>query len=161
MMRVAVADVGTNSTHLLIAETRSGADPEAAWGGFRVLDALKDRTRLGECLDAEGNITGEGYARLARSLGRFRQLAASQGILELRAYATSAMRGAPNGEAVAARLRSEVGVYPVIISGEREGQLTYLGAAGSVQFGPDNLLLDLGGGSLELVRGGPPRLNGS
>lgn len=155
MMRVAVADIGTNSTHLLIAETRSGADRGADSGGFRVLDALKDRTRLGECLDAEGNITGEGYARLARSLGRFRDLATSQGVSELRAYATSAMRGAPNGEAVAARLRSEVGVYPVIISGEREGRLTYLGAAGSVHFGPDNLLLDLGGGSLELVRGGP------
>ncbi len=155
MMRVAVADVGTNSTHLLIAEARSGAGSEASSGSFRVLDALKDRTRLGECLDAEGNITGEGYARLARSLGRFRDLAASQGILELRAYATSAMRGAPNGEEMAARLRAEVGVYPVIISGEREGRLTYLGAAGSVQFGLDNLLLDLGGGSLELVRGGP------
>ncbi len=149
-MRVAVADVGTNSTHLLIAETR----PEGASGGFRVLDALKDRTRLGECLDAQGNVTEEGYTRLAHSLGRFRDLAASQGVSELRAYATSAMRGAPNGEAVAERLRSEVGVYPVIISGDREGQLTYLGAAGSVHFGPDNLLLDLGGGSLELVRGG-------
>ncbi|MGY2895232.1 Ppx/GppA phosphatase family protein [Deinococcus sp. UYEF24] len=146
MMRVAVADVGTNSTHLLIAEARPG--------GFRVLDALKDRTRLGECLDEENNITEEGYSRLAHSLRQFRELAASQGVQELRAYATSAMRGAPNGEAVAARLRAEVGVYPVIISGEREGQLTYLGAAGSVHFGPDNLLLDLGGGSLELARGG-------
>ena len=146
MMRVAVADVGTNSTHLLIAEARPG--------GFRVLDALKDRTRLGECLDENNNITEEGYARLAHSLRQFRELAASQGVQELRAYATSAMRGAPNGEAVAERLRAEVGVYPVIISGEREGQLTYLGAAGSVHFGPDNLLLDLGGGSLELARGG-------
>lgn len=147
MMRVAVADVGTNSTHLLIAEARPG--------GFRVLDALKDRTRLGECLDAAGNITEQGYGRLAHSLSRFKALAASQGVPELRAYATSAMRGAPNGEQVAERLRAEVGVYPVIISGEREGELTYLGAAGSVHFGPDNLLLDLGGGSLELVRGGP------
>ncbi|GGJ88171.1 exopolyphosphatase [Deinococcus aquiradiocola] len=131
----------------MIAETRPG--------GFRVLDALKDRTRLGECLDADGNVTEEGFERLAHSLERFRALAASQGIQELRAYATSAMRGAPNGEQVAQRLRAEVGVYPVIISGEREGQLTYLGASGSVHFGPDNVLLDLGGGSLELVRGGP------
>ena len=151
MTRVAVADIGTNSTHLLIAETRQGS----VSGGYRVLDSLKDRTRLGECLDAGGNVTEEGYSRLAHSLQRFRDLAASHSVPELRAYATSAMRGAPNGEAVAERLRSEVGVYPVIISGEREGQLTYLGAGGSVHFGPDNLLLDLGGGSLELVRGGP------
>ena len=145
MMRVAVADVGTNSTHLLVAEARPG--------GFWVLDALKDRTRLGEYLGAQGNITEEGYTRLSRTLRQFRELAASLGVPELRVYATSAMRGAPNGEAVAQRLLAEVGVYPVAISGEREGQLTYLGAAGSVQFGPDNLLLDLGGGSLELVRG--------
>ncbi|GGR25404.1 exopolyphosphatase [Deinococcus ruber] len=144
-MRVAVADVGTNSTHLLVAEARPG--------GFLVLDALKDRTRLGECLDAQGNITDEGYTRLSRTLRQFRELAASLGVPELRVYATSAMRGAPNGEEVAQRLQREVGVYPQIISGEREGRLTYLGAAGSVQFGSDNLLLDLGGGSLELVRG--------
>ncbi|MFC4454653.1 Ppx/GppA phosphatase family protein [Deinococcus sonorensis] len=144
MQRVAVADVGTNSCHLLIAEARPG--------GFRVLDSLKDRTRLGECLDAHG-ITAEGERRLAAALGRFRELATSLGAPELRVYATSAMRGAPNGEAVARRLREQIGVYPVIISGEREGQLTYLGAAGSVEFGSDNLLLDLGGGSLELARG--------
>lgn len=54
-MRVAVADVGTNSSHLLIAEALPGDA-----GGFRVIDTLKDRTRLGECLDTRGELTPEG-----------------------------------------------------------------------------------------------------
>ncbi|GAA5513484.1 exopolyphosphatase [Deinococcus carri] len=147
-MRVAVADVGTNSSHLLIAEARGE-------GGYRVLDALKDRTRLGECLDAAGNLTPEGEERLRAALTQFRALGTAAGVPEVQVYATSALREAPNGEAVALRMRERTGLYPVIISGEREGELTYLGAAHSVEFGADNVLLDLGGGSLELARGGP------
>jgi exopolyphosphatase / guanosine-5'-triphosphate,3'-diphosphate pyrophosphatase len=144
-MRVAVADIGTNSCHLLIAEAHGGS--------YRVLDALKERTRLGECLDEAGNLTPEGEARLLAALTQFQALAQAAGVKEVRAYATSALREAPNGLAVAERMREQCGVYPAPISGEREGVLTYLGAAHSVDFGPDNLLLDLGGGSLELARG--------
>ena len=151
-MKVAVADVGTNSSHLLIAEAQAGANQG---GDFRVLDALKDRTKLGECLDAAGNMTAEGENRLASAMTRFRELAAAAGVNEVRVYATSALREAPNGPEVAARIQARTGVYPSVISGEREGELTYLGVAHSVELGPDNVLLDLGGGSLEFVRGGP------
>ncbi|WP_019011831.1 Ppx/GppA phosphatase family protein [Deinococcus aquatilis] len=151
-MKVAVADVGTNSSHLLIAEAQAGANQG---GDFRVLDALKDRTKLGECLDAAGNMTPEGENRLASAMTRFRELAAAAGVNEVRVYATSALREAPNGPEVAARIQARTGVYPSVISGEREGELTYLGVAHSVELGPDNVLLDLGGGSLEFVRGGP------
>lgn len=146
-MRVAVVDIGTNSCHLLIAEAQGSS--------YRVIDSLKERTRLGECLDEQRNITPEGERRLTEALMKFQELAHAAQVSEVRAYATSAMREAPNGPEVAARVREASGVYPVMISGEREGQLTYLGAAHSVEFGPDNLLLDLGGGSLELARGGP------
>ncbi|WP_027483850.1 Ppx/GppA phosphatase family protein [Deinococcus pimensis] len=143
-MRVAVADVGTNSCHLLVAESRGG--------GYRVLDALKERTRLGECVE-DGLITPEGVARLEVALRRFKQLSQAAEVSALRVYATSAMREAANGEDVARHLRTSTGVYPQIVSGEREGALTYLGAASSVEFGDDNVLLDLGGGSLEIARG--------
>ncbi len=143
-MRVAVADIGTNSCHLLIAE-RLGSS-------YRVLDGLKERTRLGECLEG-GLMTAEGERRLTEALLKFQALAQSAGVSEVRAYATSAMREAGNGPEIAERVRAATGIYPIIISGEREGQLTYIGAAHSVEFGPDNLLLDLGGGSLELARG--------
>lgn len=144
-MRVAVADIGTNSCHLLIAQSTGS--------NYRVLDSLKERTRLGECLEG-GLLTPEGEERLRLALARFGQLAQAAGVQEVRAYATSAMRQAGNGQEVAQRMQEATGIYPIIISGEREGQLTYLGAAHSVEFGPDNLLLDLGGGSLELARGG-------
>lgn len=162
-MRVAVADVGTNSSHLLIAQslTPAGALDErgnpARSLGYRVLDALKDRTRLGDCLDASGRLTPEGEDRLAGALTHFQALSLAAGVPELRVYATSALREAPNGAEVAARMRERTGVFPLIIGGEREGELTYLGAAHSVDFGPDNVLLDLGGGSLEVARGGPER----
>ncbi|RTR27770.1 Ppx/GppA phosphatase family protein [Deinococcus radiophilus] len=144
-MRVAVADVGTNSTHLLIAEAQGGH--------YRVLDALKVRTRLGECLDERGHMTPQGEGRLREALLRFRELAGALEVPSVRVYATSALREAPNGPEIAERMRQETGVYPVIISGEREGRLTYLGASHAVDFGEDNVLLDLGGGSLEIVRG--------
>ncbi|MVN85873.1 HD domain-containing protein [Deinococcus sp. HMF7620] len=152
-MRVAVADVGTNSSHLLIAEAVTAGDV----GGYRVLDALKDRTRLGECLDAQGWLTPEGEDRLSSALTRFRALAAAAGVPEVHVSATSALREAPNGAAVASRMLARTGVYPAIISGEREGELTYLGAAHAVELADDNVLLDLGGGSLEFVRGDQAR----
>lgn len=147
-MRVAVADIGTNSCHLLIAEPQGSS--------YRVLDGLKERTRLGECLQ-DGLMTAEGEARLTAALEQFQVRARAAGVSEVRAYATSAMRQARNGPEIAARVQAATGIYPIIISGEREGQLTYLGAAHSAEFGPDNLLLDLGGGSLELARGDAQR----
>lgn len=147
-MRVAVADVGTNSSHLLIAEALPG---QAA--GFHVIDALKDRTRLGECLNERGELTPEGEDRLASALTRFRELAAGAGVADVRVYATSALREAPNGAEVAERVRARTGLYPAVISGQREGELTYLGVMQAVELGEDNVLLDLGGGSLEFVRG--------
>lgn len=145
-MRVAVADVGTNSTHLLVAEIQGDH--------YHVLDALKIRTRLGECLGEDGHMTEEGERRLREALAQFAELAKALDVTHLRVYATSALREAPNGPEIAERVKAATGLYPAIISGEREGRLTYLGASHSVNFGPDNLLLDLGGGSLEIVRGG-------
>lgn len=149
-MKVAVADVGTSSSHLLIAQTEGE-------NGYRVLDALKDTTRLGEYLAADGTLTAEGEDRLASALTRFRELALGAGAPEVRVYATSALREAPNGAAVAERMRERTGIYPTVISGEREGELTYLGVAHSVDLAGDNVLLDLGGGSLEFVRGNEQR----
>lgn len=147
-MRVAVADVGTNSSHLLIAEALPGEV-----GEYRVIDALKDRTRLGECLEPDGTLNPEGEDRLASALTQFRELASAAGVGDVRVYATSALREAPNGPEVAERVRGRTGLYPAVISGVREGELTYLGVSRSVELGPDNVLLDLGGGSLEFARG--------
>lgn len=148
-MKVAVADVGTSSSHLLIAKTSES--------GYHVMDALKIRTKLGECLDSRGHLTPEGEQRLREALAKFHELATSAGAPEVRVYATSALREAPNGTAVAERVLESTDVYPAIISGEREGELTYLGVAHSLELGNNNVLLDLGGGSLEIVQGNEKR----
>lgn len=157
-MKVAVADVGTNSSHLLIASrinTRSV--PISARYAFRAIDSHKSFTKLGECLDENGNINPEGQRRLAQALTEFAAMCQGEGISDLRVYATSALREAPNGQAVAKKMSEEVGIYPVIIDGQREGQLTYLGISSEIDLGADNLMLDLGGGSLEIARGNQSR----
>lgn len=142
-MRMAVADIGTNSSHLLVAEAHGGS--------YVVLDSLKVGTRLGECLEG-GRLTGEGVRRLVDAARQFSLLAEARGA-PLRVYATSALRESANQAAVLRGVKRETGVRILPISGEREGELTYRGAALSVTMAPDTLLLDLGGGSLELVRG--------
>lgn len=186
-MKVAAADIGTNSSHLLIVQgigdnplhnshqhdhqhnqtnpstqapkpqiyttQEDFRSPRQKNISFRILQSYKSRTKLGECLDEAGNITPEGEDRLAQALLDFRILAENHNISEVHVYATSAMREAPNGEAVAKRMQERTGLYPLIISGEQEGRLTYLGILHSLQLGNDNVILDLGGGSLELARG--------
>lgn len=142
-MRMAVADIGTNSSHLLVAEAHGGS--------YVVLDSLKVGTRLGECLE-DGRLNDEGVRRLVDAARQFSLLAEARGA-PLRVYATSALRESANQAAVLREVRRETGVRILPISGEREGELTYRGAALSVTMAPDTLLLDLGGGSLELVRG--------
>jgi exopolyphosphatase/guanosine-5'-triphosphate,3'-diphosphate pyrophosphatase len=149
-MRVAIADVGTNSSHLIIAEFDRDAILSAP--RYQIVDSLRDQTRLGEHLE-DGRLSEEGYERLRLAMERIRDLAAANRVTDTLVYATSALREASNGRAVVERIRADTQVPIEIISGEREGELTYLGAAGSLPFHGPTLLLDLGGGSLELVKG--------
>ncbi|GGJ56245.1 Ppx/GppA phosphatase family protein [Deinococcus roseus] len=146
-MRVAIADVGTNSCHLLIGEFKTGQV-----SSYHIIESLKDRTRLGEHLQ-EGRLTEEGYERLKTALSRFKVIAEVNEVSDFVVYATSATRDAENGPEVVQRLHEEIGVNMQVISGQKEGELTYMGAASSVEFAERNLLLDLGGGSLEVVLG--------
>ncbi|GEM49368.1 Ppx/GppA phosphatase family protein [Deinococcus cellulosilyticus] len=146
-MRVAIADVGTNSCHLLIGEFKTGQV-----SSYHIIESLKDRTRLGECLQ-NGRLTDEGYEKLKTALARFKVIAEVNEVSDFVVYATSATRDAENGPEIVKRLQDEIGVNMQIISGEKEGELTYMGAASSVEFSERNLLLDLGGGSLEIVLG--------
>lgn len=146
-MRVAIVDVGTNSCHLLIGEFKTGQV-----SSYHIIESLKDRTRLGECLQ-DGKLTEEGYERLKTALSKFKVIAEVSEVSDFVVYATSATRDAENGPEVVKRLQEEIGVNVQIISGEKEGELTYMGAASSVEFSERNILLDLGGGSLEIVLG--------
>jgi exopolyphosphatase/guanosine-5'-triphosphate,3'-diphosphate pyrophosphatase len=148
MTRVAVVDVGTNSTRLLIADV--GAD-----GAVRELDRRSIVTRLGEGLEATGALGDEPRARVFRALDGYAAAIAEQGCEVRSAVLTSAVRDASNGDEFTARVREDYGLDAATISGDEEARLTYLGATvARDREDPSTLLVvDIGGGSTELIAG--------
>ncbi len=144
--RVAAIDIGTNSTHLLIA----AVDP--ALHSFRVLLAEKSTTRLGD-RDAEtGAITPEALERAFQALRQFRDLAESHGVEQIITGATSAVREAPNGREFMHTLQEHLGLEVDLISGPEEARLIYLGVLSSMALGENpHYIIDIGGGSTELI----------
>jgi exopolyphosphatase/guanosine-5'-triphosphate,3'-diphosphate pyrophosphatase len=147
-MRVAVIDIGTNSTRLLIADLAGG----------RVTDELQREskvTRLGAGVDREGHLNRDSIARVHATLDRYKtkidELDAERRIAVL----TSAVRDAANGREFAAGVEERYGLEAHVIPGEEEARLTYLGATSERD--PDDptptLIVDIGGGSTEFVIG--------
>jgi exopolyphosphatase / guanosine-5'-triphosphate,3'-diphosphate pyrophosphatase len=147
MTRVAVVDIGTNSTRLLIAEVEGGQ--------VRELERRSIVTRLGEGLEASGELGDEPRARVLRVLDEYAQAIEHHGCDERTAVLTSAVRDASNGAEFTATVRERYGLDAQTISGDEEARLTYLGAtAARNRSDPATLLVvDIGGGSTELVVG--------
>jgi exopolyphosphatase/guanosine-5'-triphosphate,3'-diphosphate pyrophosphatase len=147
-MRVAVVDVGTNSTRLLVADVDSR-------GRIVELERRTQVTRLGEGVDATGSLSRAGIARVQKAVGAYATAIDELGVDARIAVLTSAVRDSSNGEAFVATLRERYGLDARAISGEDEAQLTFLGAM-SDRAGDDGepaLVIDVGGGSTELVVG--------
>jgi exopolyphosphatase/guanosine-5'-triphosphate,3'-diphosphate pyrophosphatase len=140
--RVAVVDIGTNSTRLLLAEVGDGRLEE--------LDRRTTVTRLGEGVDRTGRLGDEPIARTLRAVDSYRDAIAAADVRP--AVMTSAVRDAANGAELAERLRP-YGLDPRILSGEEEAQLTYRGATALRDDAHPLLVIDVGGGSTELVVG--------
>ncbi len=138
MTKVAAVDIGTNSTRLLIAD------------GDRELARESIVTRLGEGVDRSGRLAEDAQVRVLDVLARFReQIGDARGA----AVMTSAVRDAANGDAFAARVRKALGFEARVLSGDEEARLTFAGAT-SKRHGADRVLVvDVGGGSTELVLG--------
>ncbi len=146
LRRLAAIDIGTNSTHLLIA----AIDPDLR--SFSVLLAEKATTRLGERDSDTGDLSAEAMARTRLVLRHCCELARSHGVEQIVAVATSAMREAPNGLAFLASLREELSLAVEVISGPEEARLIYLGVLSGMDFGDrPHTILDIGGGSTELI----------
>ena len=144
--RVAAIDVGTNSTHLLIA----AVDPQLR--SFSVLLAEKSTTRLGERDPDTGDLSEAAMERARLALRHCCDLARSHGVEEIVCVATSAMREAPNGMAFLAEVEQDLGLSAEVISGAEEARLIYLGVLSGMDFGDQpHLILDIGGGSTELI----------
>jgi exopolyphosphatase / guanosine-5'-triphosphate,3'-diphosphate pyrophosphatase len=144
-MRVAVIDIGTNSTRLLVAEVRDGAVEE--------LDRRTVVTRLGEGVDATGRLSDAAIARVSDTLAQYREAIDDHGGESVVAVATSAMRDAANGPDFRAEIERRFGFDASTISGDEEARLTFLGATAGRAAGAETLVIDIGGGSTEYVTG--------
>jgi exopolyphosphatase/guanosine-5'-triphosphate,3'-diphosphate pyrophosphatase len=145
MMRIAAIDVGSNSIHMIVAEAR----PD---GHFIVLDRAKEMVRLGEKSLTTGRLRKSAMDRGIRTLKTFKSIADRHGVTRFRAVATSAVREAGNGGEFIQRIFDEIGLRVRVINGREEARLIHLGVAQVEDLdGPPTLLLDIGGGSVEIV----------
>ncbi|MFI8995931.1 Ppx/GppA family phosphatase [Streptomyces sp. NPDC053542] len=146
-MRLGVLDVGSNTVHLLVVDAHPGARPLPAY-------SHKAELKLAELLDEDGNVAGPGVDRLIATIREAMQVAEDKGVEDVLPFATSAIREAPNGEDVLARVAEETGVTLRVLSGEDEARLTFLAARRWFGWSAGRLLLlDIGGGSLEIAYG--------
>lgn len=146
-MRMGVIDVGSNTVHLLVVDAFWGAHPTPA-------SKHKVDLRLFDYMNAEGVISDEGASRLLGFVRECLEVADDYGVESLMGFATSAIRESPNGDEILERVRVETGVELKVLAGADESRLTFLAArrwhgwsAGRI------LLVDIGGGSLELASG--------
>jgi exopolyphosphatase / guanosine-5'-triphosphate,3'-diphosphate pyrophosphatase len=144
--RVAVIDVGTNSTRLLVADVAAGRVHE--------LDRRSRVTRLGRGVDLSGTLSTEAIDATCEVVGEYVAAYSELGASEVVALATSAVRDAANGDAFIAELRERFALGARILDGEEEALLTFRGATTEHQLDQPVVVIDIGGGSTELVVGG-------
>ena len=146
-MRVAVVDIGTNSTRLLIADV-------AADGALTQLHRESIVTRLGERVDATGRLADEPMQRVFDALERYRALIDEHGVTHTTAVLTSAARDADNGAEFARQVAERTGIEARTIGGDEEAALTFAGATSErAHDGEEVVVVDIGGGSTEFVVG--------
>jgi exopolyphosphatase / guanosine-5'-triphosphate,3'-diphosphate pyrophosphatase len=144
---VAVIDIGTNTTRLLVADVEDGHVVE--------LERRTMITRLGQDVDATGRLAQEAMDRVAEAIAVYREIIDRLGASPVIALATSAMRDAENGPEFRDFLRQRFGVEAQTISGDEEARLTFLGATSARNDDDATLVIDIGGGSTEYVVGSP------
>src|SRR5713101_2879898 len=149
-MRIAAIDIGTNSIHMIVAQVR----PDLS---FEVIDREKEMVRLGAGgLDGRA-LTPEAMQAALQVLSKFRRLAESHKVDEVVAVATSATREAENGGEFLQAVTQQTGIRPRVISGTEEARLIHLAAVYGVSVPGDvAVVIDIGGGSVEVTRGAGP-----
>src|SRR5580700_6355098 len=147
MIRLAAIDIGTNSAHMIVVRVR----PDFS---FEVIDREKEMVRLGAGgLDGRA-LTPEAMHAALQVLSKFRRLAESHRVDEIVAVATSATREAENGGPFLHAVTERTGIRPRVISGTEEARLIHLAAAYAVSGSGDvAVVIDIGGGSVEVTRG--------
>ena len=149
--RVAVIDIGTNSTRLLVADV--------AGGRVSPLDRRSTVTRLGRGVDLSGHLSTEAIEDVCAAIGDYVGILEELGAETVEAIATSAVRDADNGSAFIAELRERFALSARVLDGEEEARATYLGATSESLPTEPTLVVDIGGGSTELVVGTGDRVS--
>ena len=146
-MRVSILDLGSNSFRLLVADV-------ASEGAIRPVLTARDFLRLGSEVASDGSLAEDVIERAVGAAGHLAGLAYRTGAEQSIAVATSAIRDASNCDEVVDRLQVAAGMPIRVIDGQEEARLSFLGVASSIALPPGpHLVLDLGGGSLELAVG--------
>jgi exopolyphosphatase/guanosine-5'-triphosphate,3'-diphosphate pyrophosphatase len=143
--KVAVIDIGSNSTRLLIAEVDDGRVSE--------VERQSRVTRLGRGVDLSGQLSAEAIEAACEAIADYVAICGEGGIETVEAIATSAVRDASNGSAFVAELRERFALSARVLDGEEEARLTYLGATCEHTPSEPTLVVDIGGGSTELIVG--------
>ena len=138
-------DIGTNSTRLLVADVEGG----------RVTEVIRRSTvtRLGRGVDLSGQLSGEAIEATCEAIAEYVAAYREAGAGTVRAIATSAVRDASNGSAFVAELRERFALSARVLDGEEEARLTYLGTSSEHPPSEPTLVVDIGGGSTELIVG--------
>jgi len=146
-MRLGVLDVGSNTVHLLVVDAHQGGHPDP-------VRSHKGRLRLSELMRADGSLGKKGTDTLVAAVTDARNAAKDEGVDDLLAFATSAVRDATDSAEVLAAVRDRAGVELAVLPGEQEALLTFLAVRRWFGWSAGRLLcLDIGGGSLELASG--------
>src|ERR1700728_352905 len=147
MTRVAVVDIGTNSTRLLVADVSPAGDVSE-------LVRRSTVTRLGEGVDASGSLSAKAIERVCSTLEEYRGEIDSHDCVANLAVLTSAVRDAANGAEFAERIRRDYALDARVLAGEEEAQLTFLGAMHArASSSEPTVVVDIGGGSTEFIVG--------
>jgi exopolyphosphatase/guanosine-5'-triphosphate,3'-diphosphate pyrophosphatase len=149
-VRVAVVDIGTNSTRLLIGDVQGT--------GVTEVERRTTVTNMGRGVDHSGMICTDAVDDVCTVIADYKSRYEEMGAERVMAIATSAVRDAVNGEAFIAELRERFGLHAQLLTGEEEANLTYLGATAHRAAGDPTLVFDIGGGSTELIVGSGTRV---
>src|SRR3954454_2180255 len=149
-LRVAVVDIGTNSTRLLIADVENP--------GVYEVERRTTVPNMGPGVDHTGMISSHAGEDVCTVIADYRSRYEEMGAERVMAIATSAVRDAVNGQAFIAELRERFALDARLLTGEEEANLTYLGATAHRPNEGSTLVFDIGGGSTELIVGSGTRV---
>ena len=143
MYNLAIIDIGSNSMKMVLAEVKKG-------NSFNIIDELKETVRLGKGMNEEKKLKEDRIEKAIQTLRMFKDLCEANKTEEIITVATAAVREAKNRQKFLNRVKDEIGLEVKVLSGLDEGYYDYWGVANSIDR-EDGLIMDIGGGSIELV----------